>query len=192
MNFRIFFAVLLIVAACNNEKADEVSGTGEHKTSGDASKISQADETQKKTEELQKLAPYTLDQMKALLPAQLLGGKRSDISANSASGAPYVEESYSINDSAEIKVTIFDCAGDAGVGIYSVQYSNLMNFEMVSDEEYTKTIDFNRGKAIEHGKKDNSGSSLTYFAAGRLLVTLEGSNTSVDMLKKAAADLNLR
>jgi len=192
MKFRMFLAVLVIIVACNNEKSDEMSGPGEDQARVDASKMSPADETQKKSEELQKLSPYTLDQMNALLPENLIGAKRSNILANSANGAPYVEGIYPINDSTEVKVTIFDCAGDGGVGIYNMQYSNLMNFEMVSEEEYTKTTDFNGSKAIEHATKDNSNASLTYLAAGRLLVTLEGKNTGVSIIKKAAGNLNLK
>ena len=184
----MFFAVLLIMIACNNEKSG-----AETVTTADAGQNSQAgDNTQKKTEELQKLSPHTLDQMKAFLPEELAGAKRIESSANSLSGAPYAEGSYLKNDSAEIVVRIFDCAGDAGVGIYNMQYSNLMNFQSVSDEEYTRTIDFNGNTAIEHATKDNSNASLTYLAAGRLLVTLEGRNTGVEMLKKAADGLDFK
>lgn len=191
MNFRLLFAVLLIMIACNNEKSDHVPDRSEYQATADAGKTGQDDVTQKKTEELQKLSPYTLDQMNALLPLELMGATRSNISANSVSGVPYVEGSYSINDSFDIKVSIYDCAGDAGVGIYNIQYSNLMNFEMVSEKEYTKTIDFNGSRAIEHSTKDSSNASLTYLG-GRLLVTLEGRNTGVNKLKKAATSLNFK
>jgi cytolysin (calcineurin-like family phosphatase) len=107
-------------------------------------------------------------------------------------GAAYAEGSYPINDSTEIELKLFDCAGQAGAGIYSMQYLGMMNFQSESDDEYTKTTDFNGNRAIEHAKKDNSSASLSYLAADRLLVTLEGRNTGIDMLKKAAGSLNLK
>jgi hypothetical protein len=186
------FVVFLMTVACNNEKGHEVPDTSQDQVAADPGKAAQDPGTQKKTEELQKLSPYTLDQMNSLLPQELMGAKGSNISASSVSGVPYAEGTYPINDSSEVKVSIYDCAGDAGVGIYNIQYSNLMNFEMVSEEEYTKTIDFNGSRAIEHSKKDNSFASLTYLGAGRLLVTLEGKNTGVGMLKKAAGSLNFK
>jgi hypothetical protein len=87
-------------------------------------------------------------------------------------GTAYAEADYTFNDSTEISLKIFDCAGQAGAGVYSMQYLGMMNFQSESDDEYTKTIDFNGGKAIEQGK-DGSRSTLTFLAADRLLVTLK-------------------
>ena len=187
----MYFVALLIMIACNNNKSSEgiTVASGNGATTNAPNESQESDATRKKTEELQKLSPYTLDQMTTFLPEELTGTKRSNFSANSVNGAPYAEGSYPINDSSGIEVSIFDCAGDAGVGIYNMQYSNLMNFQMVSEEEYTKTIDFHGNTAIEHSKKDNSNSSFVFLASDRLLVTLEGRNVGVDMLKKAAESL---
>ncbi|HUM67060.1 MAG TPA: hypothetical protein PLV32_14470, partial [Chitinophagaceae bacterium] len=126
------------------------------------------------------------------LPEEIAGGKRSKFSANSAMGAAYAEGEYKINDSTELELKIFDCAGQAGAGIYSLQYLSLMNFQSESDNEYTKTIDFNGVKAVEHLDKSDNRATLTYLAGDRLLVTLEGDNTGVDLLKQVAGSLNLK
>jgi hypothetical protein len=189
------FALWLLLA-CNNNKKPGVTVTSEDgrtKTTINANELAQAsDDFQKKTEELQKLSPYTLDQMKAMLPEELAGTKRANFSANSAMGAAFAEADYKINDSTELELNIFDCAGQAGAGIYSMQYLGMMNFQSESDNEYTKSIEFKGGKAIEHLDKRSNRSTLTYVAGDRLLVTLEGKNTGVDMLKKIAGDLNLK
>ena len=189
-------AALLLMACNNNKKPGDVTITSEDgKTTAtvDTKSMNQAaDALQKKADELQKLSPYTLDQMKAFLPEELAGAKRSKFSANSAMGAAYAEGSYPVNDSTDIELKLFDCAGQAGAGIYSMQYLGMMNFQSESDEEYTKTIDFNGNRAIEHARKDNSNASLSWLAADRLLVTLEGRNTGMDMLKKAAGSLNFK
>ncbi len=196
LQFLFIIVLFLLAAACNNNKKPGVYVTSEDgKTTttfetNDMVKV--ADDFQKKTEELQKLSPYTLDQMKALLPDELAGAKRSKFSANSAMGAAYAEGDYTINDSTQLELKIFDCAGQAGAGIYSMQYLGMMNFQSESDEEYTKTIEFNGGKAVEHLNKSNNRSTLTYLAGDRLLVTLEGRNTGIDLLKKAAESLNLK
>jgi len=192
----LLVAVGILIACNNNKKPGEItvkSEDGKTTTTVDANNLTQAaDALQKKTEELQKLSPYTLDQMKALLPEELAGARRSKFSANSAMGAAYAEGTYPINESTEIELKLFDCAGQAGAGIYSLQYLGMMNFQSESDDEYTKTSDFNGYKAIEHAKKDNSQATLTYLAADRLLVTLEGRNTGIDMLKQAAGSLKLK
>jgi hypothetical protein len=194
--FLLFCAAVCLLTACNNNKKPGITVTSEDgkttTTIAPNDLAETADVFQKKTEELQKLSPYSLDQMKALLPEELAGAKRSKFSANSAMGAAYAEGEYPINDSTEVELKIFDCAGQAGAGIYSMQYLGMMNFQSESDDEYTKTIEFKGGKAVEHLDKRSNRSTLTYVAGDRLLVTLEGSNTGVDLLKQAAGSLNLK
>ena len=194
--FLLFSAAVCLLAACNNNKKPGITVTsedGKTTTTIAPNELAEtADIFQKKTEELQKLSPYTLDQMKALLPEELSGAKRSKFSANSAMGAAYAEGEYPINDSTQVDLKIFDCAGQAGAGIYSMQYLGMMNFQSESDDEYTKTIEFKGGKAVEHLDKRSNRSTLTYVAGDRLLVTLEGRNTGVDLLKQAAGSLNLK
>ncbi|WP_276502951.1 hypothetical protein [Terrimonas pollutisoli] len=187
---------LTFLLACNNNKKPGVTVTSEDgKTTAtiNTNELSKtADAFQKKAEELQKLSPYTLDQMKAMLPEELAGAKRSKFSANSAMGAAFAEADYKINDSTDLELKIFDCAGQAGAGIYSMQYLGMMNFESESDDEYTKSVDFKGGKAIEHLNKRNNRATLTYLSGDRLLVTLEGQNMDVDLLKKIAGELSLK
>jgi hypothetical protein len=194
--FLLFSAALCLLASCNNHKKPGITVTSEDgKTTTTVSPnalAETADAFTRKAEELQKLSPYTLDQMKALLPEELAGAKRSKFSANSAMGAAYAEGEYPINDSTELELKIFDCAGQAGAGIYSMQYLGLMNFQSESDDEYTKSIEFKGGKAVEHVDKRNNNSTLTYLSGDRLLVTLEGKNTGIDLLKQAAGSLNLK
>lgn len=194
--FILLCAAVCLLTACNNNKKPGITVTSEDgKTTttiqpNELAKVS--DDFQKKTEELQKLSPYTLDQMKALLPEELAGAKRSKFSANSAMGAAYAEGEYTINDSTNLELKIFDCAGQAGAGIYSMQYLGMMNFQSESDDEYTKTFEFNGGRAVEHHNKKNNRSTLTYLAGDRLLVTLEGRNTGIDLLKQVAGNLSLK
>ena len=194
--FLITGACAVLLTACNNNKKPGVTVTSEDgkttTTISPADMTETADAFQKKSEELQKLSPYTLDQMKALLPEEMAGAKRSKFSANSAMGAAYAEGEDPINDSTELELKIFDCAGQAGAGIYSMQYLGMMNFQSESDDEYTKTFEFNGGRAVEHHNKKNNRSTLTYLAGDRLLVTLEGRNTGIDLLKQVAGNLSLK
>jgi len=124
--FVLFSTAVCLLTACNNNKKPGITVTSEDGKStttiqpNDIAKVSE--DFQKKTEELQKLSPYTIDQMKGLLPDELAGAKRSKFSANSAMGAAYAEGEYPINDSTEVELKIFDCACQAGAGIYSMQY----------------------------------------------------------------------
>ncbi|HEY6505480.1 MAG TPA: hypothetical protein VIZ28_16010 [Chitinophagaceae bacterium] len=193
------FIFLCMVVACllpacnNNKKTVEVkSEDGKPTASVDDSKMQQlAEEIKKQSEELQKLPPLTLDELKALLPESIMGAKRSHFEVNSAMGTGLANAEYSINDSTEVKINIWDCGGPAGSGYYSTQYMTLLNIQSVSDNEYTKTIDFKGHKAIENCNNTNNRCSLTYFTGKRYMVVIEGRNVHPDGLKQAANELTI-
>ena len=99
---------------------------------------------------------------------------------------------YKRQDSTIASLSIYDCAGSAGAGIYSLQFLGMMNMQQESDDEYTKTVEFNGANAFEHCDKTTNDCTFTYFAGGRYLVTLEGRNVGADALKQAARALNIK
>ncbi|HEX4875953.1 MAG TPA: hypothetical protein VFV31_04725, partial [Chitinophagaceae bacterium] len=107
-------------------------------------------------------------------------------------GTGVATSDYEINDSVNVTLMIYDCAGSGGAGIYSMQYLGLMNFQQETEEEYTKSVDYNGGKAFEHCEKATNNCTFTYFAGGRFLVTLQGDHTGIDALKQAAGGLNIK
>lgn len=151
-----------------------------------------ANEMEKKVEELKKLPPLTVDQIKTMLPEELQGMKRTSFNANSMMGFASGEATYKKDDTTEIRLTIFDCAGEAGSGMYALNYWTKMTMESQNESGYTKTIDLMGVKAVEDYKKYNNSYTLTYAANDRLLVTLHGQNVPLDQLKDAAKSLNLK
>ena len=198
---RVTLATLLIasmlVAACNNHK--KISHTEKNAdgstttTTMDVSDLTTStDAMNKKMEELKKLTPLTLDQLKGLLPEELNGIKRTSFTTNSTMGFAVAEAEYRKDDSTVIKLDIYDCAGEAGAGIYGLNYWTKMNVQSESSDGYTKTIDFMGNRAVETYEKNNNQYTLTYAAIDRLLVVLSGRNTGIDALKDAAKSLNLK
>ena len=190
-------ASALLFAACNNNKSKEsvtvTSNDGKEQVTIDPAKMQEAAQDMLKIkDELGKLTPLNTDQLKALVPEQLMGVNHADLDVSSAMGASIVTAKYKINDSTDVKLSIVDCAGPGGVGIYSMQYLGMYNFQEDSENEYTKTIDFNGGKAFEHCKKRRNDCTLTYFSGGRFLISLEGDNVGIDALKGAAKGLNIK
>ncbi|HYV53172.1 MAG TPA: hypothetical protein VE933_01180, partial [Chitinophagaceae bacterium] len=78
------------LVACKNNKSNTMTVTskdGKSKVSVDVnSAAAVSDDMQKKVEELKKLTPLTTDQLKMMLPEQLMGMKRSSFNANSMMG----------------------------------------------------------------------------------------------------------
>lgn len=196
---RLFFSIIsfsLLITACNNNKSSDATDATEdsvNNISPDAIKMQNAsEEMEKKKEELSKLTPLSMDALKALIPETLLGGKRTNFDANNSMGAGLATGEYDLTDSTAISINIYDCAGSAGAGIYSMQYLSMINMEQESEDEYTKTVDFNGAKASEHCDKTTNDCTFVYFAGGRYMVTLEGDNVGAEALKQAARALNIK
>lgn len=189
-------AASLLTACNNNKKTSGITVTsedGKEKVTVDPNIVSKTGEAMtEKIEELKKLTPLSLDQLKAMVPEELMGMKRSSFAANSMMGTGTCNATYKGDDGKELKVTIFDCAGEAGAGIYSLRYWTMWNFQQEDDNGYQKTVDFNGGKAIEKYSKSNDEYGLTYVANDRLLVVLEGEKMGLDGVKDAAKNLNLK
>jgi hypothetical protein len=188
-------AIGLVFAACKGKdsKTTITSDDGKNTVTIDPSNTQTvANEMEKKTEELKKLAPLTLDQIKAMLPEELMGLKRSSFNANAMMGFASADAEYKKDDTSHIKLTIMDCAGEAGSSFYALNYWTKMTMESQNDQGYTKTVDFLGGKAVEDYKIYNKTYTLTFTANDRLLVTMQGENISLDQLKEAAKALNFK
>ena len=143
-------------------------------------------------EELKRLTPLSPDQLKALLPEEIMGMKRSSFNANTAMGFAVAEAKYKDSSSEkEINLSIFDCAGEAGAGIYSLSYWTKMSMQSESDNGYQKTVDFNGQKAVETYEKGSDTYELTYVASDRLLLSVKGEKTGLDAVKQVAQNLKV-
>src|SRR5258705_4642093 len=187
-----------LLTACNSNKKKAAETTEETKDKStseattDNKTTTPADAMTQKIEELKKLTPLTTDQLKAMVPEEFMGMKRSNLNVNSGMGVAFAGATYKGDGEKELKVSIWDCAGEAGAGIYGMRYYTLWNFEQSDDNGYQKTVDFNGGKAIEKYSKSNDEYGLTYVANDRLLVVLEGEKMGLDGVKDAAKNLNLK
>jgi hypothetical protein len=187
-----------LLSACNSNKSKEPATTDESGKDKSSTEVTSdntgqntADDIQKKMEEMKKLPALTTDQIKALLPEELGGMKRSSFSANSMMGYGVGEAKYKSDDGKEMRLMVYDCVGEAGVGWYSMMYWG-MNMESQDENGYTKTTTFNGGKAIEKYEKNQEQYSLMFPASNRLLINIEGEKTGLDAVKQAAGSLNLK
>lgn len=193
----LLLVVAILITGCKNNKSKDsvtiTSEDGKEQVTIDPTQMQNAAlDMQKQKEELGKLTPLSADELKALVPEQLMGVNHADLDVSSAMGASIVTAKYKITDSTDVKLSIVDCAGPGGAGIYSMQYLGMYNFQEDNEKEYTKTIDFNGGKAFENCKKIRNDCTLTYFSGGRFLISLEGDNVAIDMLKDAAMKLKFK
>lgn len=193
----LLISVGILLISCNNKKKPG-DITAKNKEGGTvtintAEAKKQAEEMKSRVEELQKLTPLTIEELKTLIPVQILNANASDVEAMKMGGlANFSTAKYKLTDSSNIKLTIFDCAGTMGAGYYNTNFYSMMNFEQDNDHEYTKTVQFKGNNAIETCKKNRNECSFTYFSGDRFLVVLNGDNISMDTLKDIAKELNIK
>ncbi len=183
----IFFLVIsTTIAACKGGK-DKITVKDDNggKATVDLSEIGKnADKMKDRSEALQKLTPLSLDELKAALPEEIMGAKRDNMEATKMGGlANFSKAEYKMNDSTEVELTIFDCAGTEGAGYYNMAFLGMMSFEKDNEDEYSKTTDFKGDRAIETCQKKRSHCEFTFFGKDRYMVTLKGENVGIDQVK---------
>ena len=197
---RVFISLMaacIVITACKgrNDKITIKDEKG-NKATIDVSSINEAakkmEENADEAEKLKKLTPLSIDQVKALIPNELLGMQRSSFSANSSMGVSVGKGTYKGDGEKELNIEIIDCAGEVGAGWYTMRYFSLWNFQQEDDNGYQKTIDFNGGKAIEKYTKSNDRYEMTYFGNDRFIVQIDGEKIGLDGIKQVASNLNLK
>ena len=183
-----------MIVSCKSKDKITVKDDDGGKATVDVSEMAKnADKMKDRSEALQKLTPLSLDELKAALPEQIMGANRDNMEATKMAGlANFSKADYKMNDSTEVELTIFDCAGTEGAGYYNMAFLGMMSFEKDNEDEYSKTTDFKGDRAIETCQKKRSHCELTFFGKERYMVTLKGDNVGMDTLKKIGGDLNLK
>lgn len=198
----LFLGAVMLLTACDNNKSKETNSTTTNQTSTENStgttnttnpttNTDASNDMTKMMEDMKKMPALSTDQIKAMLPENLMGMKRTSFSANSMMGYGVGEARYKSDDGKQLHVSIYDCVGTAGVAWYSMMYWG-MNMEREDENGYEKTTTFNGAKAIEKYQKGSDEYSIMFPASNRLLVSVEGQQTGLDMVKQAAGNLNLK
>lgn len=181
----LILSASVFFAACNSEpkitQKDETANNAKVK-----SVAAPVDPQAQKMEALKALSPLGLDELSAWLPTQLNGSKRSNLTMSSDMGYAVAHADYEKNSKTDMRVTVYDCAGEAGAEKYKTVFVNKMKDQQENDEGYTKTIDFMSGKAVEHYEKKNKLTTLTYMANDRILVVVSARNFEPEAVREAA------
>jgi hypothetical protein len=182
----LYIIITISLLACNNKKKDAIPQTAS------AAEVAETkSELDKEMEKLQQMTPYTIGQMRVLLPVELGGDSTHSIEAMNNLGTGFASASYKLSDSSSIEISVFDCGGVAGAGIYNAQFINEIGDQWEKEDRYKKLIDFKGGKAIEQVNRSRKTCSLAYMDKDRFLVTIAGSNTDVSELKDKADEIKL-
>jgi hypothetical protein len=180
----------LALLACNSDKKNEGNSKAATENKAVEKVTAAAAGIEDVKESLGKLTPIASDELKKMLPEKLSGAIAENAEVENSSGVNITSADYKINDSTAITLSIIDCAGPAGVGIYTTQHLGMAAAEGETEDEYTKAVSINGNKGYEHCYKEDNDCSIVWFAGGRYLVSIEG--VAADKLKQLAGEVKIK
>ena len=189
----LFILFCMVLISCGGDHSNTAKNESAKDTSSAAVKglTAPADEQAQKMEALKKMPTLTIEQISEYLPSEYNGAKQRNYSANSLAGYSFAQSDYRKSPKSELKITVYDVAGDAGVQWLKTSYYNFLNLNQESETEYRKTVDLLGTRAIEQVSKQANESSLTYLVNNRLLVVMQGRNMKPEEVRQAAETLNI-
>ncbi|HYH14281.1 MAG TPA: hypothetical protein VD794_03620 [Flavisolibacter sp.] len=187
----LFLALVITSCVQNGKVQQNDDASAMNSTSSFNAMAITIDDVNQKIEDLKFLTPLTSEQLKTLFPEAINGIKRSSMNTNSPEGLNVVEANYSQGNK-DLKLTIYDCAGEAGAGIFALGYVAQMNLQSESNKGYTRAMDFNGAKAIEAYEKSSNQSTFTYIINDRFMIVLTGKNIDNASLRQMAQDLTFK
>lgn len=138
--------------------------------------------------------PVNFRELKELLPSRAGGLAQTNSEGQTAGSMGFTisqaDGTYEEGDKT-IKITLVDAAGTGAVAMSMAAWS-MTTVDRETSDGYERTGTFEGYKSYEKYDKGSNTSSLSLFIANRFIVTVDGSNVSVDDVKAAAKDINLR
>ena len=193
-------AALMLVACSKEEKVKTEKSGGLSDLVSTAKNYSKINSTMqdvgKNIENLKNLTPLTNDELKTVLPEELLGLKRRELSVgdNAMMNLSTAEAKYADDEKTKrIKVEIVDGAGETGSAMVSIMMMGLnVNKEKTTEFGFEKSTEINGVKSIVSERKEgeNINSEIQTVLKNRYLVTLKADGFSYEQLKSALSTLN--
>jgi hypothetical protein len=142
------------------------------------------------------ITAVTGDTLKALLPETLAGMKRTKASAekNQMMGIDMskAEGDYEGQESASINLVITDVGNMSGPMKMGMTAWTMAQYNRETDTGYEKTATYGGYKGMEEYNKQNKDGTIRVFVADRFIVELNGNNVTMDTLKQALDQVDLK
>lgn len=157
--------------------------------------ISQMEQAAKAMEQAAKatpVEPVDFRELKALLPAELAGMKRTSVEGekNGAMGMSIAKaEARYENDGASVKITVSDFGGLSGFAAMAQFGWAMQEIDRETENGYEKTITLAGNKAIEKYNKEGKNGEVRIMIKSRFMVEIEGNGIDMAAIKAAAAKL---
>jgi hypothetical protein len=199
--------VALGLQACGGGKAEKEADASDSESSSggitsvipgvgkwaDAAK--KMEDMAKKMEKGETVEPVNFRQLKEFLPAEAAGLAQSDASGETTGAQGFTmskaEGTYKGDNDQRIKVEITD-AGGIAMAMMGLAYWTMVDVDKEDKNGYERTTKIKGYKAYEKYNKNSQDGSIAIVVADRYLVDINGDNVSMDDLKSALDDIDLK
>ncbi len=142
-----------------------------------------------------KVEPVDFRELKALLPDNLPGMKRTNASGERTSAfgirVANAEASYEDDQGRSIDITITDMGSMSGLTALAAYGWAAAEFDRETDSGYERTTTYNGHRAYEKYDTGDKSGQIQVLVAGRFVVEVSGSNVDMKDLKAALAKIDL-
>ncbi len=154
---------------------------------------------QQLSEAMQKASPVepvNFRTLKALLPKELPGMKRSSAegSKTSAMGVKVsqAEATYSGKDGATIHIQIMDMGSMKNMVGMAMAGWAMAEYDRETDTGYERTMEYKGNKAMEEWDNESKSGKISVLVANRFVVEVEGDGVDMKTIKAALDKIDLK
>ncbi len=180
----ILVLCLMIFSACKDNPVTEKIKETRENVSNAKKAVKEMEDMQKDIKELQEVEPLTNEDLKAWLPEEINGMKRTGFKAGQMGmmNIASIEGTYNNEDkSKRIRVELIDGAGSFGAtATASMRLLFSQEFEEEDEYKVKRTTVRNGTKAIEEYRKNNSRSMVQFMQDDRFYIKVTGTNMNLE------------
>ncbi len=189
----LIIAVVGLLFACDNPVSNKIKETKEN-VSNTRNAVKEMENMQEDMEDLQQMEPLTNEELKAWLPEEINGMKRTGYKAGQTAymQIAQVEGTYQNEDKTKrLRIQVIDGAGQMGAAAtagFRLVFSQ--DFEEEDEYKIRRTVRKNGMKAIEEYKKNNNNSEVQFMQNDRFYIQVNGTNMDLDETWEAIEEMD--
>jgi len=192
----LFLFVFSLLVGCKDNPVTKKIKETKQNVENTNNAVKELNNMQEDIEALKEITPLTNDELKAWLPDEINGMKRTSFKAGQTSfmKVASIEASYTNEDKSKtFKVQVIDGAGEMGSAATAGMRMILsQDFEEETETMVKRTVKKNGEKAIEEYRKDGSNCTIQFLQDNRFFINASGRNMDLDETWKAIDDLDVQ
>jgi len=191
----ILCVCVLLFAACKDNPIVKKAKKAKENVVNTQNIIKESSKIQDDIKELSEVTPLTNEEMKAWLPENIDGMKRTSFKTGAMGmmNIASVEATYAAEDkSKSFKIEVIDGAGEMGAAAtMGLRLIFSQDFEEETEEKTRKTVTKNGVKAIEEYNKRNNQSVIQLMQDKRFYIKATGENMKMKELWDLIEDIDI-